>query len=245
MFARYNITRIIRDSEAYGNDCFDEFKTGKCVSVGQAQILAKNWYEVSLEFGKSIACHSAVIVEAMERDRDIGGQNALKNLLPEIHRIAAHDLGLYEGAVDGKRGPFHSDMWVNMCCPLGKWRQVDVFPETKVLTGHIRDSLRISAPKGLAMIRVVEGTALEIPKAMRPFFLAVREHNAPLFSEDTIGYISHHVILEQDHDAVSGGVVDRYVEAFPESAEKFAQEVAVGCALFGLFWKRMRREIYK
>jgi len=223
------IIEHIKTTEAYDNSFFRHCKEWK-VTRDQLSKLAVNWELVTKSFWQSSCALVGDLAIAYREHTD---------LLLAILKIAAEHGGLGGGAVDGKLGSPHyqlyRQMWEYHDCDWGRALE----SETKrLVSGFVFGcECRIStAPYAgaLAEVVVMETIASNIVDAMW------QAHVSAGFNPENVGYLTLHKTLEIEHADAMGAVIE-HVKA---TGLDLWSHVRPSCERWARFWKAMDRIVF-
>lgn len=232
----------IGSTKAYNNTLFR--LAG--VRAGEADLarIVREWYPVTQAFCLGLMAYNSVLAAFLLRSR--GAQReALEEAILVPIAIGAEEFGLGRSGAAG----IHYRMFARLGEPLGislddlRMHSLGSLKATRRLAEGITESLN-DPFLGAGCLRVVEATAYKIVEAMDYLFRAKKRPDGELlFSEYQLEYITLHLEIEKEHDALT----THFLESLcANEGERRTVEIGMTtiCDLFGDFWEALAAYVF-
>lgn len=246
-FSREVITTIVQASGAYDNKFFRWcHRSQDPVPVWQLVPLVRAWYPFIKTFGLSAPKLVAHLSALLLQERNPFHDHLIGKAVQIAARSSAQDLGVAETT-----GMLHYQLFGRICTALG-WAPTPVhdfkevgMPVSDVLR-RMQDSF-LDLEAGLAWQRVIEGTSLQIVRAMEAIFLrAVDEQGTKVFSDladPRLLYVAHHLTLEGKRDEHSAELVELLFDTATDVKQvRFGRLVHEFATTMGQFWDEIHQQ---
>jgi hypothetical protein len=220
-------------------------RAGQPRSIEQAAHVVRELFPFSQAFGLRVQRYWGLVCNrALERTRNVGRREQLEQYSAVPARIAYEEFG------EGKDpSVIHYNLLARLGPKVGLDRSVllthpyGALPETRKLVETVRACLG-DLYQGAGCIRAVEATALPFVEALNEIFPRMRAGKGPLYTPDECRYVSEHLQLEREHDAITSG--DQPADSFARllcTTSKDWSRVDVGlrntCEALGDFWSAL------
>jgi hypothetical protein len=223
----------ITGTRAYKNQFFTLAQRSPVLADLRAVIC--EWYPVTQAFCLNLQKYNALFAQEV-----LSSSGQRRKLLEEAMltpiRIAAEEFGLGESGVGG----IHYRMFARLAEPSG----IDIDYLENHPLGHLTQTADLVSGicksfedlyLGAACLRVVEGTAYEIVRAMQFIFAPGCNRS---YSDFQLEYITLHLVIEKEHDSISSDFLALLSENESE-ARKIECGIEKMCGLFGNFWESL------
>ena len=203
---------------------------------------SQQWFPVVEEFCLSAAEYPGVVVNEI-RIGNWEERVAFEKILQHATMIAADDLGLSRGALEGCMGHTHFRLFESMCERLGfvSGAQLLLLPETIQLCKNIRN-LFGTVTGGVAVFSVIESYAHKIFEHQLPLFLAAKRDGVKVYNESELDYITLHLKIEDEHAAESKILVDLLLKSGTKS-KSLEKHIGILTTHFDDYWTAIERHI--
>jgi len=187
-----------------------------CTTIPTLRLIpfCRSWYEITWNFGLSINTFPAMLARALKEDRgewdrkyEFHSKQTVEDVLVVVSEIAGNDLGVGLGLFQNPTGHsgIHYNMFAEMVSPILSIAELSdpyhsgLVRATDPIVSTFWESFQ-SLEKGVAVLCVIEQSALSIINAMKALFLAVENaEGRKIFPIDSLQYITLHQKIESAH----------------------------------------------